>query len=44
MSSGWYFKNMTSSTSDIQVQDLNHYGIIAGIIDQIGLDWFHVMI
>lgn len=37
MSSGWYFKNMTLSTSDIQVQDLNHYGIIAGIVDQIGL-------
>lgn len=28
---------MTSSTSEIQVQDLNHYGIIAGIVDQIGL-------
>ena len=28
---------MAPSTPDIQVQDLNHYGIIAGIIDQIGL-------
>lgn len=28
---------MTSSTSEIQVQDLDHYGIIAGIIDQISL-------
>jgi hypothetical protein len=37
MSSRWYFENMTLSSSEIQVQDLNHYGIIAGIIDQIGL-------
>ena len=28
---------MTSSSSKIQVQDLNHYGVIAGIVDQIGL-------
>ena len=28
---------MTLSTPDIQVQDLNHCGIIAGIIDEIGL-------
>ena len=28
---------MKPSTAEIQVKDLNHYGIIAGIIDQIGL-------
>ncbi len=28
---------MTPSTPDIQVKDLNHCGIIAGIIDEIGL-------
>ena len=31
------FKNMKPSTAEIQVKDLNHYGIIAGIIDEIGL-------
>jgi len=30
-------KNMKPSTAEIQVKDLNHYGIIAGIIDEIGL-------
>jgi len=30
-------KNMKPSTVEIQVKDLNHYGIIAGIIDEIGL-------
>ncbi|MEM6610906.1 MAG: DUF4277 domain-containing protein, partial [Cyanobacteria bacterium P01_C01_bin.72] len=28
---------MKPSTAEIQVKDLNHYGIIAGIIDEIGL-------
>ena len=28
---------MKPSTAQIQVKDLNHYGIIAGIIDEIGL-------
>jgi transposase len=31
------FKNMKPSTTEIQVKDLDHYGIIAGIIDEIGL-------
>jgi transposase len=30
-------KNMKSLTAQIQVKDLNHYGIIAGIIDEVGL-------
>ncbi|GAB4545775.1 MAG: hypothetical protein Tsb0014_40110 [Pleurocapsa sp.] len=30
-------KNMKPSTAQIQVKDLNHYGIIAGIIDELGL-------
>jgi transposase len=30
-------KNMKPSTAEIEVKDLNHYGIIAGIIDEIGL-------
>ncbi|MGF1588656.1 MAG: DUF4277 domain-containing protein [Pleurocapsa sp.] len=28
---------MKPSTAEIKVKDLNHYGIIAGIIDEIGL-------
>jgi transposase len=30
-------KNMKPSIAEIKVKDLNHYGIIAGIIDEIGL-------
>ena len=30
-------KSMKPSTAEIQVKDLDHYGIIAGIIDEIGL-------
>ena len=37
MKVGGILKNMKPSTAQIQVKDLNHYGIIAGIIDEIGL-------
>ena len=32
-----FLKIMKSPTAQIQVKDLDHYGIIAGIIDEIGL-------
>jgi hypothetical protein len=33
----WYFFKMKKMTSLVRVQDLDHSGIVAGIIDEMGL-------